>query len=177
MVSDRHRQVGGVSDPEGRGGKARGRSDRRESAPGVATPPAHGLDREQHLLTIRTPRTTSSEIAVALWSSRTLPPKTGAPDFYGPHPVERFYDYYSFPFSIGASDRAPIELDCQLFPNERLLPITGRKPSKERENEAICITTRTRVPALHCGFCAVLRRINFWKDSADIDRQGVREMR
>jgi hypothetical protein len=26
--------------------------------------------REQHLLTIRTPRTTSSEIAVALWSSR-----------------------------------------------------------------------------------------------------------
>jgi len=33
--------------------------------------PAHGLDREQHLLTIRTPRATSSEIAIALWSSRT----------------------------------------------------------------------------------------------------------
>jgi hypothetical protein len=27
VVSDRHRRVGGVSDPEGRGGKARGRSD------------------------------------------------------------------------------------------------------------------------------------------------------
>src|SRR5512132_1955162 len=42
-----------------------------DAAPGVAALPAHGLDREQHLLTIRTPRTTSSEIAVALWSSRT----------------------------------------------------------------------------------------------------------
>ena len=34
-----------------------------DAAPGVAALSAHGLAREQHLLTIRTPRTTSSEIA------------------------------------------------------------------------------------------------------------------
>jgi hypothetical protein len=42
-----------------------------DAAPVVTALPAHALTaREQHLLTIRTPRTTSSEIAVALWSSR-----------------------------------------------------------------------------------------------------------
>lgn len=38
-----------------------------DAAPSLAALPAHGLDRKQPLLTIRTPRTTSSEIAVALW--------------------------------------------------------------------------------------------------------------
>jgi hypothetical protein len=50
----------------GLGAATRRRPGRLEAAPGDAALPAHGLDREQHLLTIRTPRTTSSEIAVAL---------------------------------------------------------------------------------------------------------------
>lgn len=53
-VSDRDPRVEGGGHPEDRGGKARGRSDRRE-----------------RLLTIRRPRATGSEIAVALWSRRT----------------------------------------------------------------------------------------------------------
>jgi hypothetical protein len=69
VVSDTHRRVG-VSDPEGRG---RLPADQivEDAAPGVTALSAHALTaREQHLLTIRTPMTTSSEIAVALWSSR-----------------------------------------------------------------------------------------------------------
>jgi hypothetical protein len=71
VVSDRHRRVGGQRSR--RSGRQSPRLIRsvEDAAPGVAALPAHRLDREQHLLTIRTPRTTSSEIAVALWSSRT----------------------------------------------------------------------------------------------------------
>jgi hypothetical protein len=53
------------------------------AAPAVAALPAHGLGREQHLLTIRTPRTTNSEIAVALWSSRTSATENRRPRFGG----------------------------------------------------------------------------------------------
>ncbi len=43
-------------------GQRSGRSGRLEAAPGDAALPAHGLDREQHLLTIRTPRTTRARL-------------------------------------------------------------------------------------------------------------------
>jgi hypothetical protein len=75
-----HRERWSLTGIVGVGGQRSRRSGRqsprpirsvKDAAPGVAALPAHGLDREQHLLTIRTPRTTSSEIAVALWSSRT----------------------------------------------------------------------------------------------------------
>jgi hypothetical protein len=57
----------GGSDPEGRGGKARGRSDQSRTLrqASLLSPPM-ALTASSTLLTIRTPRTTSSEIAVAL---------------------------------------------------------------------------------------------------------------
>ncbi len=82
VVSDRHRRVGGQR-PR-RSGRQSPRSIRsvEDAAPGVAALPAHGLDREQHLLTIRTPRTTSAKPGSPCPCSRrrrTVPSRHGAP--------------------------------------------------------------------------------------------------